>query len=769
MNAPAPRVPAAPAGGRLRVRVRGAVQGVGFRPFVQALATRYGLTGFVLNDSDGVLAEIEGPSLEGFLGALTREAPPLARIADVDLTRLERQGEGGGFSIRASLGAGSGRARMIPDAAPCAACLAELFDPASRFHLYPFITCTDCGPRFTITRALPYDRANTTMAGFPLCAACRADYEDPAGRRRHAETIACPACGPRLSHGVETIAAALRAGDIVALKGIGGYHLLCDARNEAAVATLRLRKQRPRRPFAVMAANLASADLIAAPTEAERRLMADAARPIVLVRAGQGLAAGVAPGLDRVGVMLPAAPAHHLLFHALAGQPTGPDWLAAPTPFVLVATSANIAGRPLIIDEAEAADLARIADLIVTHDRPILARADDSVMAVIDGAPAFIRRARGFAPEPIDLVEDGPCVLAVGGHGKATLCVTRGREAFLSAHIGDLDTAPCVRVYEETARRLLERLDATPALIVRDRHPDYRSSLFAEALGAPLLSVQHHAAHLAAVSTEHRLAGPLVGVALDGHGLGDDGGAWGGELMRRADGRWRRIGGLRPLAAPGGERAAREPWRMGVAALVALGLGHQAAARFPDIALAGPVAACLERGDAPPGTSSLGRLFDATAALLGVCARQSYEGQAAMELEALADAPRALAGGFLIVDGVLDFRPLLRTLLTPGLGAAQGAGLFHGTLIAGLAAWIDQGRGSGDGADVVLGGGCLMNRVLAEGLADALRRRGLVPWLPRRAPANDGGLSLGQAALGREHLARAHLAARNAAMAPAEI
>jgi hydrogenase maturation protein HypF len=647
-----------PAGGRLRVRVRGAVQGVGFRPFVHALAHRYGLSGFVLNDPDGVLAEVEGPSLAGFLGALTRETPPLARIEAVDLTRLERRGEVG-FTIRPSTGQGEalgrGRARGIPDAATCAPCLAELFDPASRFHLYPFITCTHCGPRFTITHALPYDRANTTMASFDLCAACRADYEDPGGRRHHAETIACPACGPRLSHPIETAAAALREGAIVALKGIGGYHLLCDARNSAAVEALRRRKRRPRRPFAVMAANAASAELFAAPTAAERRLMGEASRPIVLIRAGQGLAAGVAPGLTRVGVMLPAAPVHHLLFHALAGQPEGAAWLAAPLPFALVATSANLPGRPLIIDEAEAADLAAMADVIVTHDRPILTRADDSVMAVIDGAPAFVRRGRGFAPEPIDLGpidlgpidlgDDGPCVLAVGGHLKATLCVTRGREAYLSAHIGDLGAAPMVRVYEDTARRLLEMLDVTPALIVCDSHPDYRSTLFAESLSAPLLRVQHHAAHLAAVAAEHRLTGPLIGAALDGHGRGDDGGAWGGELMRRTAGRWRRIGQLWPLAAPGGDRAAREPWRMGVAALAALGLGHQAALRFPGVALAGPLAACLARGDRVAATSSLGRLFDAAAALLGVCTHQSYEGQAAMELEALATAPVALGGG----------------------------------------------------------------------------------------------------------------------------
>jgi hydrogenase maturation protein HypF len=753
---------------RLRVRITGAVQGVGFRPFVRALARRYRLGGFVLNDQEGVLAEIEGSAVEPFLGALWREAPPLARIQAVQLTGMPARGERA-FAIRRSDCAGPGRTPMIPDAATCAACLAELFDPTSRFYLYPFVTCTHCGPRFTITRRLPYDRPNTTMSGFGLCAACAADYGDPAGRRSHAETIACPACGPRLSHSPEEAADVLRGGGILALKGIGGFHLLCDARNEAAVANLRRRKQRPRRPVAVMAANLASIDGFASATAADRRLLAQVARPIVLVRAGEGLAPSVAPGLSRLGVMLPSSPVHYLILHELAGRPTGAAWLETAHPLALVVTSANLAGAPLIIDNAEAADLAILADLIVTHDRSILARADDSVMAVIDGAPAFIRRSRGFAPEPIDLGEDGPAVLAVGGHLKATVCVTRGREAFLSAHVGDLGSAPTVRAYEETARRMMTLLDVAPELVACDLHPDYHSTRFAESLGRQLLRVQHHAAHLAAVAAEHQLiAGPLIGVALDGHGHGEDGGAWGGELMRREGARWRRIGHLQPLAMPGGDRAAREPWRMGVAVLSALGLAHEAAGRFSNVAPASQVAAMLSGDRRAPTTTSLGRLFDAAAALLGVCAVQTYEGQAAMELEALVDAPETLAEGFVIDGGVLDFRPLMTALLAPGLGPAHGAALFHGTLVAGLAEWICRaadapttGRSGGTGAarDVVLGGGCLMNRVLAEGLANALWARGLTPRLARLAPANDGGLSLGQAALARAHLAAGRPAA----------
>jgi len=732
---------------RLRIRVRGAVQGVGFRPFVHGLALRFGLSGFVLNDEDGVLAEIEGAALNGFLAALQHEPPPLARIDAVAVSPVPRQGRPG-FEIRSSLAAGASRTRVVPDAVTCQSCLDELFDPASRFHLYPFITCTQCGPRFTITRHLPYDRANTAMAGFGLCAACASDYGNPASRRFHAETIACPACGPHLSHPIAEIAAALRQGQIVALKGIGGFHLLCDAGNETAVATLRRRKHRPAKPFAVMVATLASADRIAAPSPAERALLDSVARPIVLVRLRTGLAASVAPRLDRVGIMLPSAPVHSLLFHALAGQ---------PQPVALVATSANAGGEPLIISDAEAQQaLAGIADLIVTHDRPILTRADDSVMTIIDGAAAFIRRSRGFVPDPIDLGQDGPAVLAVGAQLKATICVTRGREAFLSQHIGDLGTAETIRFYEETVRRLLSTLDVTPELVACDLHPDYRSTRFAEATGLPLLPVQHHAAHLAAVVAEHHLSGGVVGAALDGHGYGTDRTAWGGELIALDGAHWRRLGHLRPLALPGGDRAAREPWRMGVAALVALGRGAEAARLFPTIPLAGRMASLLAGDGAGSTTSSLGRLFDAAAALLGICLEQSYEGQAAMELEALVDAPKSLPAGYRIMDRVLDFRPLLEALIAPGMDARTGAALFHGTLITGLAEWIAQGAAQQCRSDVVLGGGCLMNRVLADGLAAALRDHGLVPWLPRAVPANDGGLALGQAAM-----ARAHLAARS--------
>jgi hydrogenase maturation protein HypF len=728
------------------------VQGVGFRPFVHRLAARHGLAGFVLNDAEGVLAEIEGEELGPFLGALESEKPSLARIDGLDVTPLQADGRQG-FTIRASVGKGSGQARIVPDTASCPCCVDELFDPHSRFYLYPFVTCTQCGPRFTIVHRLPYDRQNTAMAGFCKCVVCARDYEDPCSRRFHAETIACSVCGPRLSHSIADVADALTHGQIVALKGIGGFHLMCDATDEAAVNRLRDRKHRAAKPFAIMVANEASVGCYARAGPAERALLSRTSSPIVLLRRGAGLAASVAPGLDRVGVMLPAAPLHHLLFHALAGYPDSVTWRDAVHPVVIVATSANTNGKPPIIHNDEARDsLTGIADMVVTHDRPIVARADDSVMTVIGDRSTFIRRSRGFVPEPIDLGEDGPSVLAAGAHLKATLCVTRGREAFVSQHVGDLGSAATVRFYRETARRMLSMLAVTPDIAVCDLHPDYHSTLYAHATDLPVLQVQHHAAHIASIAAEHQLRGPVLGVALDGHGYGEGAAPWGGELMLVDGARWRRLGHLAALPFPGGDRAASEPWRMGVAALVALGRGDEVADYFPVIPGAGSVALISSRDTSGPVTTSMGRLFDAAAALLGVCLRQTYEGQAAMQLEALVDVPWCLPDGYRIDHTILDFRPLLAALTQPGLAACDGAAFFHGTLVAGLADWIAMAAAQHRKTDVALGGGCLTNRILAQGLADALRTRGLVPWLACALPANDGGLSLGQAAMGRAYL-----------------
>lgn len=671
---------------RLRLRVRGAVQGVGFRPFAHGLATTLNLAGFVRNGPDGVVVEVEGTRAGEFAGLLSATPPPLARIEGIEVEPLALHGEAG-FTIAPSE-AGPARTRIVPDTAVCEACLDDLFAPESRFHLYPFVTCTHCGPRFTLTHRLPFDRPQTSMAPFAMCAACARDYADPTNRRFHAEPIACPLCGPRLSHPVELIVAAIRAGDIIALKGIGGFHLICDARNEQAVAELRRRKAREAKPFAVMVANVPSVDRIAAPSDPERALLTVPARPIVLMQSRNALAPSIAPGLTRIGVILPYAPLHHLIFHVAAGSPVGGARDAA-NDLVLVATSANPGGEPLVIGDDEAQEkLKNIADLIVSHDRAIVTRADDSVMAVVDGAPAFLRRARGFVPEPIDLGSEGPNVLAVGAHLKATVTVTRGREAFVSQHIGSLENAATVRFHAETVRHLLDILDVEPEAVACDLHPDFQSTRFAESLERPVVRVQHHAAHIAAIAAEHGIAGPLLGVALDGHGRGDDGGAWGGEVMRVDGASWSRLGHLVPLALPGGDRAARSPWRMGVAALQVLGQLDRVGEEFADVPAAVQLARLMRAGLDVPTTTSAGRLFDAAAALLGVCLDQRYEAQAAAELEALVATPRVLADGYRIERGVLDFRPLLAALAAPGMSPRDGAELLHGTLAAGIADWI---------------------------------------------------------------------------------
>ncbi|WP_316161524.1 carbamoyltransferase HypF [Bradyrhizobium sp. SZCCHNRI20481] len=736
---------------RLRLRVRGAVQGVGFRPYVHGLAIRHRLGGFVANDADGVLIEVEGDEVAEFVEALPRQTPPLARIDDIAVEPIVADA-GTGFRIAESV---SGRVttRIVPDAATCAACLAELFDPGSRFHLYPFVNCTHCGPRFTIAERLPYDRPSTAMKHFPMCEACRSDYDDRAGRRFHAEAISCPSCGPRLSHGIDEIAAALANGRIVAVKGLGGYQLLCDARDEQTVQRLRARKQRDGKPFAVMLATADAATEIAEIDKPERALLEQVARPIVLLRSRQRVASSVAPGLAKIGVMLPVAPLHHLIFHVLeAGRRA-----AADGPWALVCTSANPSGEPLLTDNDEArSGLADIADLIVTHDRDIVIRADDSVLAVVAGVPRFVRRARGYVPEPIRLARAGPPVLAVGAHLKATVTVTRGDEAFVSQHLGDLDTAAAIRFFEETIAHLTSILDVEPVAIAHDLHPDMASTRFAQARGLPTLPVQHHHAHAASVMAEQGVTGPALALVLDGYGYGSDGGAWGGELLSCDGAGFQRLGHLAPLKMPGGDRAAREPWRMAASVLHDFGRGDEIERRFVAQPQSRNIVTLLDLADTAV-TTSAGRLFDAVAGLLGVSTVQSYEGEAAMKLEALVREPATLERGWTIADGVLSLRPLLAHLIARDLDTVEAAGLFHGTLAAACVDWIARAsRATGIGT-IVLSGGCFLNAHLAEQIVRGCRSAGLDPLLPRRLPPNDGGLSLGQAWVAGLHLTQSNV------------
>ena len=754
---------------RIGIRVRGAVQGVGFRPFVYRLARELALSGWVNNDGAGVVIEVQGAAIEidRFVQRLSDDAPRLARVESVETHEQSLRPAATDFAIVESKD-GPITTAVPADAAVCEDCLRELFQPHDRRYRYPFINCTQCGPRYTITRALPYDRAQTSMSGFAQCPACLAEYTSPDHRRFHAEPNACPACGPRLAlvdAAGQTVAgdpiaatlARLLAGEIVAIKGLGGFHLACNAGNARAVARLRSRKHREEKPFAVMIANAASAQTWATCGAGERVLLESPERPIVLLRKSPGAdaaLAGIAPGLAWLGVMLPYTPLQYLIFHEAAGRPSGTAWLREVSDLVLVMTSANPGGEPLVTGNDEAlVRLAGIADAVLLHDRDIVARCDDSVVRLgATKAPQFIRRARGHTPRPVKLARAGPSVLATGAYLKNTVCVTRGDEAFLSPHIGDLDNATTCEALLEAVDHLCAVLDVTPDAVAHDLHPDFFSTRFAasfaEEHGLPAVPVQHHHAHIAAVAAEHRYTAPLLGLALDGVGLGDDGAAWGGELMWVDGAKWRRLGHLGELKLPGGDRAAREPWRMAASALHGLGRGAEISARFASQLAAPAVAGMLERNLNCPSTSSMGRLFDAAAGLLGARAVMAFEGQAAMLLEGLADRHGAVAPAGQLFgiddDGTLDLAPLVARIADER-DAGYGAALFHATLIAALAAWVARAADSTGLRAVALGGGCFLNAILSTGLAQALVARGFTVLEARQAPPNDGGLALGQA------------------------
>lgn len=760
---------------RIALRVRGVVQGVGFRPFVYTLAHELRLSGWVLNDAEGVALEAQGPAqqLRELQRRLRDDAPPLARVDAVEAAPCITIDGDSGFTIHASRAGeqGAGATAIPADAATCRHCLAELFDRADRRHRYAFINCTQCGPRYTITRTLPYDRPSTSMAPFALCPACAREYTDPLDRRFHAEPNACPVCGPRLKlHNaqgqafdgdpIERTLALLQSGAIVAIKGLGGYHLACDATNANAVAELRRRKAREEKPFALMAASLPALRAWVQIDDTAATLLQAPERPVVLLPMAPGAAAqlpGIAPGLDVLGVMLPCTPIQHLLFHEAAGRPTGLGWHDTPPPLLLVMTSANPGGEPIVIGNDEAHErLQGIADAWLVHDREILARCDDSVLRSVGdagGAPQFIRRARGWTPRAIKLPRTGPSVLATGAWLKNTVCLTRGDEAFLSPHIGDLDNAATCQALDEAVAHLQRVLDVQPEVVAHDLHPDFYSSRFAAAFaaehGLPRVGVQHHHAHIAAVVAEHRIDGPVLGLALDGVGLGDDGAAWGGELLRVDGGRHERLAHLRPVALPGGDIAAREPWRIAAAVLHALGRGGEITQRFADEPAAAAVATLLDRGLRCPPTTSLGRWFDAAAALLGVRRHNAYEGQAPMMLEALAARHPALAAeaaelAHIDAQGRLDLLPLLARLADEP-DAARGARLFHDALVDALARWTLAAAERTKLTTLALGGGCFLNRLMSVNLNERLAAVGLRILQARAAPPNDGGIALGQA------------------------
>lgn len=737
---------------RLQVIINGQIQGVGFRPHVYRIAQKLQLTGWVQNNSEGVLIEVQGLATSLFIETLLSSLPSLAKVDRIESTHKTLIHDETDFQIIASQ-SGLSRTMISPDVGPCNDCLKELFDPQSRYYRYPFLNCTQCGPRLTITYNVPYDRHQTAMNEFPLCHVCQRDYANPENRRYHAQPTACSACGPQLSSSIQDIVLALRKGQIVALKGIGGYQLLCDATNEKAILTLRQRKNREAKPFALMVANTQSADMLVEVSHQEKELLNSSSRPIVLLKKkSMVLPDSIAPQLNYLGIMLPSSPLHYLLFNELSGSPDGVAWLKQALPFVLVATSANRGGHPLIIeDEAAQKELTPIADLIVSYNRKIIARVDDSVIRVTNHKPVFIRRARGYSPQSIPLAKEIPSTLALGGHLKNTFCITRGKEAFVSQHIGSLTNKATIEFFHESLESWIRLLDVKIERIACDLHPNFYTSKLAHELNLPVVAVQHHHAHLAAVAAEHHISGPVLGLALDGYGYGQDGSAWGGELMLLEKNNVQRLGCLHPIPQPGGEKAVLEPWRMAVSILHVLGNTAQFTPLLTDSVTLSNLNTLLKSKMPLPMTSSCGRLFDAASALLGVNTYSKFEGQAAMQLESLASKTVALPHGWSINTSGLNILPVFNHLLHTQ--PEQGANLFHGTLITGLLEWILHWSAILSIRMILLSGGCFLNKILTEELVNQLTHHGIHAYLPQHLPPNDGGISLGQAWIaGNSHL-----------------
>ncbi|RME90234.1 MAG: carbamoyltransferase HypF [Verrucomicrobia bacterium] len=777
---------------RLRVVIRGAVQGVGFRPFVYRLARELGLGGWVSNTVQGVFIEAEGSeaALRLFLDRLEREKPPRSFIQSLEATHLPPEGERE-FAIRPSQSGGRRTALVLPDIATCPECLAEVFDPRDRRHRYPFTNCTHCGPRFSIIEALPYDRPNTSMRRFPMCRACRQEYEDPANRRFHAQPNACPDCGPQLAwwdrrgrvlagreEALQAAARALREGAIVAVKGLGGFHLMVRADDAGAVARLRQRKRRGPKPFAVMAPDLEAVRGVCRVDAVEERALRGPEAPIVLLRRARfdaaEVAPEVAPGNPWLGVMLPYTPLHHLLVRETGG------WV--------VATSGNVSDEPICIDEREAVErLGGIADFFLVHDRPIVRPVDDSLLRVVLGREMLLRRSRGYAPLPIVVKEPLPPVIAMGTHLKNTVAVAEGREVFLSQHLGDLENIAALTAFERATHDLVRLMAIQPKLAAHDAHPDYASSQAAQATGLPTVCVQHHYAHVLACMAENNAPAPALGVSWDGAGLGLDGEIWGGEFLLVTEDGFKRVGCLRSFPLPGGEKAIKEPRRTALGLLFAMRGGAifqredlAPLKEFPP-AERRVLKEALERGVNCPPTTSAGRLFDAVASILGLRQIAAYEGQAATDLEfamepddaedsypygvTLEDAHGPGANGeplpcpdhrechaFELAPQILriDWQPIIEAIfrdLECGEGVWAISARFHNTLSDII---VDMARRIGV-KRVLLTGGCFQNHYLLERTVTRLRTDGYEPFWHQRVPPNDGGIALGQAvAAGRE-------------------
>jgi hydrogenase maturation protein HypF len=729
---------------RVQARLRGIVQGVGFRPFVYNLARRLGLGGSVRNTSAGLIAEVEGDpaGVDRFLEALTHEAPPLAWIQDIAVTEISPTG-GAEFVIEPSVSETGEFALVSPDVATCPECLIDFTSPANRRLGYAFTNCTNCGPRYTIVRDIPYDRPNTTMAPFRMCAACQAEYDDPANRRFHAQPNACAECGPALSAPVEEARSRLAAGEIAAIKGLGGFHLACDARDAAAVERLRARKRRSEKPFALMARDLAAAEEICQLSDADRAVLSGARRPIVILPTREPSRwRHVAPGNRTLGVMLPYTPLHHLLFQ--------------DAPYsALVMTSGNLSEEPIVVDNREARQhLAGVPDWFLTHNRAIYMRADDSVVRTFEGRERVLRRSRGYVPQPLDLGRGVPELLAVGGELKNAFCLTKGRHAILSQHIGDLENYETLLFFEETLANLKKLFRVTPRAVAYDLHPGYLSTRYALSLaGLTQFGVQHHHAHIASCMAENHLEGEVIGVAFDGTGYGPDGAIWGGEFLVAGYAAFERRGHLRYVPLAGGDAAIREPWRAALAYCQ-----DTVGTRFdtPPGLRAVPedrirvVRRMIEKGVNTVPTSSCGRLFDAVAAIIGLRHEVTFEGQAAIELEMIAGDSDAAPYSFELTEAQtweVDFRPMIERMVASGEPPPVIAARFHNTVAEAIAETCRRIRGQSGLRRVCLSGGTFQNvRLLTRTLA-LLRAADFEVFLHADVPPNDGGIALGQAAI----------------------
>jgi hydrogenase maturation protein HypF len=744
---------------RLRVTIQGAVQGVGFRPFVCRLAGSLGLAGWVRNSPQGVSLEVEGVAarLHQFLLRLQSEKPPRSFIQSLESSFLDPVGHAV-FEVRPSDESGAKTALLLPDIATCAECLREVLDPSNRRFRYPFTNCTHCGPRFSIIERLPYDRANTTMGRFRMCGQCQAEYEDRCDRRFHAQPNACPECGPHLElwdgagrllasqdEALLMAAEAIRSAAILAVKGLGGFHLMVDAGCQEAVLRLRRRKAREEKPFALMAPSIDWVRRHCEVSSLEEQLLSSAEAPIVLLQrkpppsvAGPWPAPSIAPRSSCFGVMLPSTPLHHLLLAELR--------------FSVVATSGNRSDEPIVTDESEALSrLGEIADLFLVHNRPIARYIDDSVVRVVLNRPLMLRRARGYAPLPLHFKESLPPVLAVGAHLKNAVAIAAGQEVIVSQHIGDLETIQAFDGFRQAVDSLSQVYEFKPAVAACDLHPDYLSTRFAERTGAPVVRVQHHYAHVLACMAENELDSPVLGVAWDGTGYGPDGGIWGGEFLRITETSFERTAHFRPFRLPGGDKAAREP-RRAAAGLLYEVFGEELSA-MPELS---PLQAfsplelelvrtMLRRNVNAPATSSVGRLFDAVAALLGLCQIAGFEGQAAMELEsALEGVETDEAYPFRIgPEGKIDWAPLLHGILgdlKERVPVGRTSARFHNALaeiIVALARRVGEGR-------IVLAGGCFQNKYLTERAVRRLQAESFRPYWHQHFPPNDGSIALGQ-------------------------